>query len=168
MKVEKFNEVYLKYRELRTSRITCGEWWDYLQLEREGGAEGFNKILKEVLKNSDRAKTRLKNYKESPLFKLKIRKYCNYHGYSDIDPYEVVRVISPRKIEIREMGQKLIESPVQFAGGFCAHTENQTQKWECFSAPEFPTRIITLVKAGWGKGQYRMSDVPCKFYDYNF
>ncbi len=97
-----------------------------------------------------------------------IKKYCNEHHWTDIDPNEVVEIISPRKVAIRQMDAVLAKSPVQHIGGFCAHTENDTQEWECVSNPEYPVQIITLTKKGWGGGRFRMSDSPRKFYDYNF
>ena len=54
-------------------------------------------------------------------------KYANHIGYSDIDPYEVIRVISDKTLEIREMKCERDESvKMEFVvGGFSAICLNQ-------------------------------------------
>jgi len=144
-------------------------WWSYLELNRAGeNFLEFNRLVNEVVSEHILAGERLRAFKNGRYFQMKIRKYCNRHGYSDIEPFEVVRVLSPRKIEVRMMEAKLITAPIQHLGGFLAHTENDTQKWECISIPENSIREITLTKKGWGRGEFRMSDEPRNFYDYNF
>lgn len=167
LSVAEKRELRLANRQSRKGLITYMEWCKYLEVLRNE-CSGVNPALSEILDENDKAKQRLRVYKESPLFRFRIRTYCNYHGYSDIDPNEVVRVISHRKIEIRQMDAVLAQAPIQHIGGFCANTENDTQRWECVSNPNNPVEIITLTKKGWGQGRYRMSDVPKKFYDYNF
>lgn len=95
--------------------------------------------------------------------------------YSDIDPYEVVRIISPICVEIRAMKTVQIESPKDFhPGGFVGHyADNRDgQKYEYFSDPDSPVMRIRFSKRGfWASGRYgrfSMSDAPYKFYDYNF
>jgi hypothetical protein len=99
-----------------------------------------------------------------------IKKYCNEYLYSDVQPYEVVRVISPVTVEIRQMDTKQIIFPKErFVGGFIANTaDNDHQKYEYISNPENPIMRLRLGKKGWGNGKFVMSDKPIKFYDYNF
>lgn len=100
--------------------------------------------------------------------------FANHYGYSDINPYEVVRVISDKTIEIREMDAERDESvKLEWEiGGFCAHCSNQwDQKWLIKSNPENQVIRIRLGKQGWKDKHGRrfgLSDQPIKFYDYNF
>lgn len=100
--------------------------------------------------------------------------YANHIGYSDINPYEIVRVVSDKTLEIREMTATRDDSvKLEFIpGGFSAHCRNQhDQKWHIESNPNRPTIRIRLGKNGWKDkhGQrYRLDDHPIKFYDYNF
>lgn len=111
------------------------------------------------------------NDQEAPV----IKKYCNHHGYTDIDPYEVVKEISDHIVEIRPMDAEKDDSvKLKFQiGGFSAHCSNQSdQKWHINSVPDADT-----IKVVWdasqnkwinGSCQFIMSDTPIKFYDYNF
>jgi hypothetical protein len=100
--------------------------------------------------------------------------YANHIGWSDVDPYEVVRVISEKTIEIREMDAKRDDSvKLEFIpGGFSAHCSNQRdQKWFITSKPENRVIRIRLGKKGWKDAhgrRFALSDEPVKFYDYNF
>jgi hypothetical protein len=101
-------------------------------------------------------------------------KYANHLGYSDVDPYEIVRVISDKTIEIREMKTERNDSvKLDFhVGGFSAHCSNQRdQKWTISSDETAPVIRIRLGKRGWkcphGR-KFSLSDEPVKFYDYNF
>jgi len=101
--------------------------------------------------------------------------YANRLGFSDVQPYEVVKKISERTLLIRPMKAESDPSwkPIFHPGGFSAHCSNQEdQKWiispdetaQCF-------RIRKLKKGDlWGfKGtKFRVQDRPVKFYDYNF
>ena len=98
-------------------------------------------------------------------------RYANHHGYTDVTPYEVVRVISASTIEVRRMDSKLAEGekPEFLVGGFAGHCTNQRSlKWDITSNPA--NRIIRIRKSknGWAKGSFRLSDTPIRFYDYNF
>ena len=103
--------------------------------------------------------------------------YANRLGYSDIDPFEVIRRYTDRKLQICEM--KVAPCPVNMselefvAGGFCGTYTNQgEQRWliesdlangQCFD--------IRLHKDGYWYsrgGKYALNDKPIKFYDYNF
>lgn len=157
-------------QQYRKSLENTEGWWSYLETARsKNNPVVFNILVKEVINEREAAKKRLGEYLRSDYYRLKIRKYCNYHGYSDIDPYEVISVISPRKIVVREMDAVLVQAPTTFhGGGFLGHTENSEQVWECKSNETNRTIVLTLTKKGWGQGQYKMSDEPRKFYDYNY
>ena len=100
--------------------------------------------------------------------------YANHHMYSDVDPYEIVRVISDKTIEIREMKAERDDSvKLEFhVGGFSAHCSNQSeQKWIITSDETAPVKRIRLGKRGWKDahgGRYNLADKPRKFHDYNF
>lgn len=156
------SELYQKYREYRKSH-NIQIWWD--------AQEGQDKeICMAIIKQGSKAEDRFRAYKDSPLFKFRIRKFVNQQGYSDVHPFEVVRVISPTCVEIRSLDTKQIVFPKNFqVGGFSAHcVDNYNQEYEYISNPENGVGRIRLGKKGWGLGRYRMSDEPIKFYDYNF
>ena len=101
-------------------------------------------------------------------------KYANHYGWSDVNPYEVVRVVSDKTIEVREMDAERDESvKMDFvAGGFSAICTNQyDQRWIIKSDLTAPVIRIRLGKNGWkdkhGR-KFKLSDAPSKFYDYNF
>ena len=105
-----------------------------------------------------------------------IKKYANHAMYTDVNPYEVVRTISPICVEVRAMRTEQISVPKDFhPGGFVGHfADNRSgQKYNYFSdetAPVFRIRWSER-KRQWqspSKCRFVMSDAPYKFYDYNF
>ena len=101
-------------------------------------------------------------------------KYANQVGYSDVNPYEVIRECTSRKIIVRRMSTNLI-TPAKMLGlgGFSAVFDNSTQKWECVSNKNYPEIAIRFSKKrnGWYdkfNNKYSLNDVPVKIYDYNF
>lgn len=101
--------------------------------------------------------------------------YFNHIGYSDVEPYECVRKVSEKTMEIRKMDCKIInKEELEFhAGGFMAHCSNQNvQKWNITSNENNSVFRIRLHKDGcWRdkyKNLYRRSETPKKFYDFNF
>lgn len=101
-------------------------------------------------------------------------KYANRIGYSDVEPFEVVRVVSPKIIEVRAMKATLDPSwkPEMHPGGFVAHCSNQhEQRWDIVSDETRPTLRLFLRKDGYFYGagsRFKLEDAPRKFYDYNF
>jgi len=103
-------------------------------------------------------------------------KYANYHGYSDITPYEIVRKVSETTLEIRRMHYERDESvKMEFhVGGFSANCSNQLdQKWFITSDTEHGIERIRFSKAKqqWQSAhgeRFILSDKPVRFYDYNF
>ena len=100
--------------------------------------------------------------------------YANHIGYSDVNPFEIVRKISEKTIEIRAMNADRDSSwkPDFVAGGFCGTVVNQRdQRWIISSNPDSPIVRIRLGKFGWKDAsgrRYQLSNEPVKFYDYNF
>jgi hypothetical protein len=101
--------------------------------------------------------------------------YANRIGYSDVTPCEIIRFVSDKCIEIREMDA--VHSPdwkPEFVpGGFSAIcTNNGQQHWDCTSNPANPIYRIRLSKnKGWRSAHnasYRLHTQPVKHYDYNF
>ena len=101
-------------------------------------------------------------------------KYANHFGYTDINPFEVVRIISEKTIEVRAMKTERDESvKMQFVpGGFSAVCLNDhQQKWFITSNETEPVIRIRLGKNGWKDKHGRrfgLADKPVKYYDYNF
>ena len=102
--------------------------------------------------------------------------HANHQGYSDTSPYEIVRVVSDKTIELRAMTAERDESwkPEFIPGGFSAHCTNngdQRSAWIIKSNPENYTVRARLQKDGSWKsehGRHTLSKAPAKHYDYNF
>jgi len=101
--------------------------------------------------------------------------YANNYMFSDIEPYEIVRRISDKTIEIRPMDAEKDDTvALDFhVGGFSAHCSNQRQqKWIITSNATNPTIRIRLGKGGDWKDahgrKFKLNQKPVKFYDYNF
>lgn len=101
--------------------------------------------------------------------------HANRIGYSDINPYEIVRVISDKCIEVRRMNAERNKSvELSWAtGGFAGVCTNQNdQQWVITSDPFASVERIRLHKDGrWygvGKQMFKLSHTPIKFYDFNF
>ena len=116
-------------------------------------------------------KQEIKDYNNGTL-RPKVGMACNYRGYSDVEPWEVVEVNkSGKTITIRKYDTELINGDdLKFhAGGFAAHCSNQrNQKYTYTSNPKNATIQVRLSKKGFGKGRFHVTHNPYKFYDYNF
>jgi len=104
-----------------------------------------------------------------------IKPYFNSRGWTDVSPGELIRVISSKTVEIREMDAVLDPEwkPEFVPGGFSAICTNQNeQKWVITSNPSNPVIRIRKHKNGKWKAahgeEFRPSDAPRKFYDFNF
>ena len=102
-------------------------------------------------------------------------------GWSDRHPYEIVEVISPRKIRLRAMSAERDPTwkPDIIVGGFSGHcVNNGEQRWTLKSNPTASTRLATKRKNGkwiWVGQRSIGSDAvglqlgkAVYFYDYNF
>jgi len=101
--------------------------------------------------------------------------FANRLGYSDIEPFEVVRVVSAKCLEIREMDAVIDPTwkPEWVVGGFAGRCVNQNeQQWNISSNPENRVIRIRLQKNGNWKSasgsRFALNDRPVRFYDYNF
>lgn len=100
--------------------------------------------------------------------------YANQIGYSDVNPFEIVRIVSDKTIEIRAMDARRDPDwkPEIIPGGFAGHCINQDeQRWIITSLPDAKIARIRLGKKGWRDKygcRYDLSDKPRKYYDYNF
>ena len=104
-----------------------------------------------------------------------VQKYCNHHGYTDAYPFEVVRVVSDKCVEVRAMSVTQTKFPSDFSpGGFVGHYHDNRsgQEYEYKSNPE-----NTVIRVRWSeakrqwqseRGRHHMADKPYKFHDYNF
>lgn len=99
--------------------------------------------------------------------------YANHYGYTDIDPYEIIEVISDKTIVVREMDANPNPDFVMdfTPGGFCGHVSNQPD-WIITSNENNDTFRIRLHKSGVWKSKsgrkFHLADQPRKYYDYNF
>lgn len=101
--------------------------------------------------------------------------YLNRHLFSDICPFEVIRVISEKTVEIRAMNAVLDPEWKRdfIPGGFFGHTANNCSQRYIYSQNlEAPIVRARLTKSGiWsvgGEARYVASDKPQRFYDFNF
>ena len=111
--------------------------------------------------------------------------YANRLGYSDVEPFEVLREVKPGVVEIRAMKAKAAHKHKDLAfqpGGFFGHCASQeNQRWEIKPDAEAPVIVARLCKAkasAYGRrpgyyydrhgNRYQPAEQPCKFYDFNF
>ena len=102
-------------------------------------------------------------------------KYANMIGWTDIRPFEVIKVTeSGKQAYVREMSAVELDWEKKFfGGGFLGHVANgEDQRWEISSDEGGLVVRIRLHKDGkWydrNGDRYVMSDEPRRFYDYNF
>ena len=100
--------------------------------------------------------------------------FANHYGYSDANPFEIVRHISDKTIEIRAMNAEISKDwKREFVpGGFCGTVVNQnSQKWVITSDESAEVFRIRRGKYGWKDAhgnRYQLSDKPVKYFDFNF
>ena len=107
-----------------------------------------------------------------------VKAFANFSGWSDIEPFEVVKVCTENKVVIRSMQAERAEGwkPEIVSGGFAGHCTNnndQRKAWDISSDEE--GRLVTIrwskAKLRWqcaDGSRYFMSDQPVKKYDFNF
>jgi hypothetical protein len=102
-------------------------------------------------------------------------KYANQIGYTDVTPFEVIRAISNKTLEVRQL--KAVRSNPEnqlgfVAGGFFGHCSDQDEQEWTITPDESRSIIrIRLGKRGWKDkygNRFKLSDTPRKFHDYNF
>lgn len=108
---------------------------------------------------------------------LKDMTHANHIGYSDIHPFEIVRHVSDKTLEVRRMNYKRDRefTPNIIAGGFagyCTNNSEHEQKWIITSDEAARVIRIRLHKDGCWKdsngNRYIPDTKPRCFYDYNF
>ena len=107
-----------------------------------------------------------------------VKAFANFSGWSDIEPFEVVKVCTENKVVIRSMQAERAEGwkPEIVSGGFAGHSTNnndQRKAWDISS--DEGGRLVTIrwskAKLRWqcaDGSRYFMSDQPVKKYDFNF
>jgi len=102
--------------------------------------------------------------------------------YTDRDAWEVIEVISPRRIKIRELDAKLTRAPKDFhPGGFSGHyADNYNQEYKLSSKEGNPVKILSWRSKAkrWCEvgqqtryskfGLHKKGEQATKFHDYNF
>lgn len=99
--------------------------------------------------------------------------HANHYGYSDIHPFEIVKVISQKTIEVRAMDAEKDPTwkPEFVSGGFAGHcVNNNEQRWIFKSNPEGQVVRVRKGKNGWKSscGRHHLDQEPNRKYDYNF
>ena len=102
--------------------------------------------------------------------------HANHHGYSDSNPFEIVRVVSDKTIELRSMSAERAADwkPEIVAGGFfghCTNNGNQSKAWVIKSDPEgYKVRARLQKDGSWksSQGRHSLHTAAIKHYDYNF
>ena len=102
--------------------------------------------------------------------------HANNNGYSDTHPFEIVRVVSDKTIELRSMTAERAADwkPKIVAGGYaghCTNNGNQSKAWVIKSDPEGYTVRARLQKDGsWrsSHGRHSLHTAAIKHHDYNF
>ena len=104
--------------------------------------------------------------------------YLNEMLYSDVNPYEVIEMITPNKWVIRELDTALKPEARKnihesfCPGGFAGHVDNDCQEWDITVNEKNP--LITVFRGRKNKyfkiGGMPMSMTlsPIKIYDFNF
>lgn len=112
-------------------------------------------------------------------------KFANRLGYSDVEPFEVVRHVKPGVVEIRAMKAERLHKFEDLGfvpGGFVGHCGSQDQqRWDIQADAEAPVVVARLCKAkasAYGRrpgfyydrhgNRYQAAEEPRKFYDFNF
>ena len=105
---------------------------------------------------------------------LETARFANLHLHSDVEPYQIVKVVSDKTIEIRRMTAQLDPTwkPEIHVGGFAGNCSNQhSQRWIYAvdeSAPVIRARLRKDGKFHSAYGRHVLADKPRKFHDYNF
>ena len=102
--------------------------------------------------------------------------HANQNGYSDTTPFEIVRVVSDKTIELRSMTTERAADwkPEFVAGGFAGHCTNngdQRNAWVIKSDADGYNVRARLQKDGSWKsshGRHSLHTAPIMHHDYNF
>lgn len=119
---------------------------------------------------------------QEPEVKPFIGQHVTEFHYTDRDAWEVIQVISPRRIKIRQLNAKLTRAPKDFhPGGFSGHfSDNHSQEYTLSSKIDNPVKILSWRSKAkrWCEvgqqtryskfGLHQKGEQAVQFYDYNF
>ena len=102
--------------------------------------------------------------------------FANKLGYTDVYPFEIIKVNTARKLTVREMDAELDKDfkCETVIGGFAGHTTNNHAQSYAYSSNEKnevrEIRYSVKNKIWTDKygNRYSLAAAPYKFYDYNF
>ncbi|NBW57082.1 hypothetical protein EBR43_04725 [bacterium] len=117
-----------------------------------------------------------------PEVKPFIGQHVTEFHYTDRDAWEVIEIISPRRIKIRELDAELTRRPKEFyPGGFSGHyADNHAQEYKLSSNPNNKIKVLSWRSKAqrWSEvgqatryskfGLHQKGETATKFYDYNF
>ena len=143
----------------------------------------FQDAYEEYLKNVCRPNIEKKKALNKELLTCRIRSlgkfYCNRHLYSDIQPYEVIEVLSDTRLKLRRMNYVQTNGSVERLrrsfepSGFCGHFDNSVQEWIC--TPDEKGIVVEVRQRKDGHFYeandsipYVLCDEPRRYRDFNF
>ena len=100
-------------------------------------------------------------------------KYASEHFYTDVQAYEIVKVISDKTLEVRRLEATYDISHLNhYAGGFCGHVENQRDQKVSFKV-DTESPVIRIRKNKYGKWSHKgrrfsLQTKPYAYRDFNF
>jgi len=101
--------------------------------------------------------------------------HVSEYMYSDIKAYEIVRVVSDKTLEVRQMKTQHSCANLEFTpGGFSGHYHNQRDQ-EVTYEPNPEAEVIRIrrkqgsfEKWGLGRARFGLTTAPHAFHDFNF
>ena len=153
-----------------SNRAIRGRQFDDLteaQEQAEGWQDRFNAY---AAKNGGHARS------ECKVVPVKLG-FANNALYSDVEPFEIVNVVSDKTIDVRAMDAEMADDwkPEIIPGGFAGHCVNnadQRKAWVITSNEANPVVRIRKQKNGtWynkSNGRFFLAEQPAKKYDFNF
>ena len=156
--------------ETETSRAALGRQFDDLaaaEMHAENKQRHFNLF---AARNGGHARS------ECRVVPVKLG-FANNALYSDVEPFEIVRVVSDKTIEVRAMDATMADDwkPNMVSGGFsfhCTNNNDQRKAWVITSNEANPVVRIRKQKNGtWynkSNGRFFLAEQPAKKYDFNF
>lgn len=117
-----------------------------------------------------------------PEVKPFVGQHVTQFHYTDRDAWEVIEIISERRIKIRQLHAELVRAPKDFhPGGFCGHfADNHSQEYKLTSKADNPTKVLSWRDKAkrWAEvgqitkyslfGLHKKGEQAVQFYDYNF
>lgn len=105
-----------------------------------------------------------------------MKQFFNQKMFSDVEPFEIIEVISPKRVKVRAMNAERLDNPVYNENHRIVN--NAEIRYDYSSCEDGHEVIITKRKDGnWYQlghksGHYETKflneNKPCKYYDYTF